>query len=189
MAIHLINQLKLILVAWKKRIAADRAAAENDADYVPSSPNALDSSACALLMQEAQGMLKKAFAISMLRHDARRSPNPIAANMIANSLFSAGRYNDALLVAKAALKTSDSPGLQAEAYYQIGRVHQVLGNWTEACDVLRKSIKLDEDNNLVAHSLAQVLIKTGDLEGAASVLENLVESESQNTNILSVSRG
>ncbi len=91
------------------------------------------------------------------------------------------KYDRAIVYYKLAMRDAT---LRTPAYFNLGKVYALSGDWENAKIVYRRLLKRDPDNVSLQVSLAYITAMQGDLNTASGVYKNLIEEHPDDCFIL-----
>jgi len=110
--------------------------------------------------------------------------NPVVALQLADYCFNKNEYEKVKLLANLAYSNTNVPALQARAYYNIGRVHQVNKNYDGAYKAFQQAVRLDQTNILAQFGMGQMFLYKNEISQACECFEKVLAHDSNNYDVL-----
>ncbi|RKP07808.1 hypothetical protein THASP1DRAFT_30386 [Thamnocephalis sphaerospora] len=138
-----------------------------------------------LSAEERRRMLERAqaFLLRALRADKHHAP---AACGLADQFFFNRQMPNVIKCATVACKTADSDGLRAESHFQLARAYHYQGHYNEADSNYRRALSFNAGHTLAQFGQAQMLVQSGDYDGATEAFEKLRKEDPDCVDILMI---
>ncbi|ORX47625.1 TPR-like protein [Piromyces finnis] len=112
--------------------------------------------------------------------------NPVVALQLADYCFNKKEYEKVKLLANIAYTNTNVAALQALAYYNIGRVHQVNKNYDKAYKAYAQAIRLDQSNVLAQFGMGQMHLFKNEISSACECFEKVLVTDPNNYDVLKI---